>query len=120
MTTALARAFCLSKPPTGRIEGLPDAYFVRAAERGKIAEVDERKISGKAKGKEREDADVKDVEERIVRAELLLRKTWATHPDYGHLVAGLVRFHDSCASASLIIGPASCPKDSTTLTAASR
>lgn len=97
LTTALARAFCLSRPPS-RTKGEKEAYFIEEEDRGKMAEVDERKMSGKGKGKVKEDPEVRELEERMAAAEGLLRKTWASHPNYGDLIEALVRLVLSCFS----------------------
>ncbi|KAL8276285.1 hypothetical protein RQP46_011313 [Phenoliferia psychrophenolica] len=89
LTTALARAFCLSRPPS-RVAAENEAYFIEVSNRTKIAEVDERKMSGKGKGKDKDDPDVRELEERMGRAEVLLRKTWASHPNYGDLIESLL------------------------------
>lgn len=87
MTTALARAFCLSRP-AGVGE---DEYFLGKEEREGMGRKEEAKNGkGKGKGKERE-TEEEEGGEKMEKAELLVRKVWARHPDYGHIVDALVR-----------------------------
>lgn len=88
MTTALARAFCLSRP-AGVAE---DEYVLGEEEREGMARKEAaRSGKGKGKGKERE-VEEDEGGEKMEKAELLMRQVWSRHPDYGHILAALVRF----------------------------
>ncbi|BGO90108.1 hypothetical protein NBRC10512_004046 [Rhodotorula toruloides] len=115
LLTALARAFCLSRP--GRKEPSEESeYWITAKERKEMAKVDreeEEKASakkakgGKGKAKEEEGGGkaapkIKnkpkaqkgqlelEVDEKLKRAEACVRRVWARHPNFGHLVEALL------------------------------
>ncbi|KAK4051805.1 hypothetical protein OIV83_002510 [Microbotryomycetes sp. JL201] len=86
LTAALAKAFCLSRSGLEQGQEPLDPYWVTWNERERvIKELAQQKSKNK----------VKEVEERYVEAkmetaELLVRKVWARHPHYGHLVKALI------------------------------
>lgn len=87
LLTALARAMCLSRKG-GAGEEPQDEYWVTQVEREKVMK--ELRAAKKGKTKVKEDEERR-VEQKMERAEQLVRKVWARHPHYGHLVDALVR-----------------------------
>ncbi|SCZ98992.1 BZ3500_MvSof-1268-A1-R1_Chr3-1g05753 [Microbotryum saponariae] len=86
--TALAKAFCLSRK--GGEQPVSDDFYIFPRERQDVTdEVDAKKGAGKTKEKVKGDKE-RLLEERLDRAEAIVRKVWARHPDYGHVVAALL------------------------------
>jgi DNA ligase-1 len=115
LLTALARAFCLSRPK-GKEPSEESEYWITAEERSEMEQV-EREEEDKAtakrakggKGKDKaEEAGGKtapkiknkpraqkgrvelEVDEKLKRAEACVRRVWARHPNFGHLVDALL------------------------------
>ncbi|KAK4058439.1 hypothetical protein OIO90_000598 [Microbotryomycetes sp. JL221] len=85
LTAALAKAFCLSRFGLSESTEPGDMFWISRDERDRVVK---ELAQQKAKTK------VKEVEERHVEAkmevaELLVRKVWARHPHYGHLIKAL-------------------------------
>lgn len=104
LTTALARAFVLSRPKGASYT--IDENFVTKEERQMMVEKEE--TAGKGKGKkgkgsvkEEEESVRADVGGKMDRAEALVRMVWARHPDEGSIVAALVSPPSSSVSAAL-------------------
>lgn len=136
LLTALARAFCLSRP--GRKEPSEESeYWITAKERKEMAKVDreeEEKASakkakgGKGKAKEEEGGGkaapkIKnkpkaqkgqlelEVDEKLKRAEACVRRVWARHPNFGHLVEALLEggLEELEERVGLSVGESACP-----------
>lgn len=90
LTTALARAFCLSRPT-----GCPiDDYYMTEEERDRYLKIEMSKLGkGKASTPKVKDVDdiMKDAETKLLAAEILVRKVWARHPNYARICDALVR-----------------------------
>ncbi|ORY79357.1 hypothetical protein BCR35DRAFT_279523 [Leucosporidium creatinivorum] len=88
LLTALARATCLSrKGGVGEGEEPEDEWWVTKAERARVLKELSAARKGKIKVKEEEE---RRVEQKMEKAEQLVRKVWARHPQYGHLVDALL------------------------------
>lgn len=88
LLTALARATCLSrKGGVGEGAEPEDEWWVTAEERARVLK--ELKAAKKGKAKVKEDQE-RAVERKLEKAEQLVRKVWARHPHYGHLIDALV------------------------------
>ncbi|SCV74165.1 BQ2448_6597 [Microbotryum intermedium] len=86
--TALAKAFCLSRK--GGHQPASDDFYIFASERKDMTdEFDAKKGLGKTKEKVKGDKE-RLLKERLDRAEAVVRKVWARHPDYGHVVVALL------------------------------
>ncbi|GAA6055970.1 hypothetical protein JCM3770_000754 [Rhodotorula araucariae] len=96
LLTALARAFCLSRPPGAAWP--PSAYVVTDDEREAMQKIEAAAAAGmksKGKGKARPLAQ-RSVLERVVNdkmkcAEALVRRVWARHPNFGDVVEALLK-----------------------------
>ncbi|BGP38288.1 hypothetical protein JCM10450v2_002234 [Rhodotorula kratochvilovae] len=93
LLTALARAFCLSRPPGAA--WAKSAYEVSESEREALQKVEAAAAGGaKGKGKARplaqRSAPERAVEEKLKRAEALVRRVWARHPNFGDVVGALL------------------------------
>ncbi|GAA5957564.1 hypothetical protein JCM21900_001639 [Sporobolomyces salmonicolor] len=108
LLTALARAFCLSRAGGGEGSG---EYWVGEKERGAMREAEEMELErvrgaaekskgrggGSGKGeatkakprKDRSEVELK-VDDKLKKAEALVRRVWARHPNFGHLVKALL------------------------------
>ena len=94
LTSALARAFSLSRPTGNREDRVDERnFFVTEKERAIIAgEVSGEVVEGKGKStKKVAKSDLLlEVEGKVSLGEKTLRKVWSRHPNYGHLVAALL------------------------------
>ncbi|GAA6028008.1 hypothetical protein JCM8097_001827 [Rhodosporidiobolus ruineniae] len=118
LLTALARAFCLAAPGAGAVKGEEESegwagggeFWVEGGERERLAEMEEADVAaakkkaeaGKGgKGKKKAGAAASkakkdktplelEVEARFVRAEGVVRRVYARHPNLDHLLAALL------------------------------
>ncbi|GAA5838090.1 hypothetical protein JCM5353_004494 [Sporobolomyces roseus] len=110
LLTALARCFCLSRPPTRDDKGEGE-YWISDEEREVMQKVEMEELvkqeqkatkkggkEGKKGGatslkskarKDRSDVELR-VEEKLAGAVKVVRKVWARHPNFGHLVKALL------------------------------
>ncbi|GAA5893279.1 hypothetical protein JCM5296_001658 [Sporobolomyces johnsonii] len=108
LLTALARAFCLSRAGGGEGGGeywvgeeerraMREAEVVEVQRIEAAAEKSKKRGEGKGKGtapktkprKDRSEVELR-VEDRLKKAEALVRRVWARHPNFGHLVKALL------------------------------
>lgn len=91
LTSALAKAFCLSrKNGLDENEHEPDdGFWVSMDERAKVLKQLRGAKQGKLKVKEEEE---RKVEAKMEKAEQLVRRVYARHPHYGHIIAALVSY----------------------------
>ncbi|KAM0788433.1 hypothetical protein ACM66B_001568 [Microbotryomycetes sp. NB124-2] len=102
LTAALAKAFCLSRHGLEPGQDPLDAYWVTWTERERVLkELAQQKSKNKVK-----EAEERYVEAKMETAELLVRKVWARHPHYGHLVKALLdgAFEDLETRVPLAVG----------------
>lgn len=82
--SALARAFALSR--NASTPATDDLFIDEDSRRAAAAAT-----NGKGKGKAKEEHGVSDATKVLEQASVLVRRTFARHPNYAHLVAALVR-----------------------------